>query len=180
MKNSKKEDLIILEIINKNYNPQMFYSYLDSKTENGSDIKNWRYNELAEEIEKYKNIISGEENPIVRNLSNLDQYRDWKHGGEEEGANTEKISQQEDLSEIEVYEYEFPSNNKISINEFFKTPDIKVTVEETSVQTNFLFFSEAIYTIQANPMNWSVNRTFNDFVVLKDSLKKSYPFVVVG
>ena len=180
MKNSKKEDLIILEIVNKNYNPQMFYNYLDSKTEYGSDMKNWRYNELADEIEKYKKIISGDENPIARNNTNLGQYKEWNEYGEGGEPNTEGISQQENLSELDVYEYEFPSNNQISINEFFKTPDIKVTIDESSVKTNFIFFSETYYRVQVSPMGWTVNRTFNDFVLLKDSLKKSYPFVVVS
>lgn len=182
LRDTKKENLVIAEILNKNYNPQMFYSYLQSNTIRGSDLGKWTLSELQAEVERYKCTISGDDDPLVRNTTNLDRYKHTSNpdAQEDEEFIDLKLNMRTEDEKDKSQVYELITHNKILVNEFFKTENVEIEIYNSTEQTSYWFMKEVYFMIQVSPMNWKVNRTFNDFILLKDSLKKTYPFTLVG
>lgn len=185
LKDNRKENLVIAEILNKNYNPQIFYKYLETSTIKGSNLANWTLAELEAEIQRYKSVMSGDDDPVFRNTTNLNMYKNWSstnlNNAEEDYYIEEKLGlRMTSLPNEQTQTYELATSNKLSINEFFKTENIEVEIYDSTEQTSYWFMRETFYMVKVSPMNWKVNRTFGDFMLLKDSLKKSYPFILVS
>ena len=179
---SSKASLVLTEILNKNYNPEMFYRYLESNTLKGSDLGRWNYSELAAEIERYKSLMSGEDDPVFRNTTNLDVYKSWSNSDAVIGTpkgHVEDNAKGDSPAESDEPVYELATSNKLLVSEFFKTEDVEVEIYNSTEQSYFWFMKEIFFTIRVTPMGWKVNRTFNDFVLLRDSLRRSYPFILV-
>lgn len=185
LKDNKKENLVIAEIVNKNYNPQIFYKYLETSTMKGNNLANWTLGELEAEIQRYKAKMSGDDDPVFRNATNLDMYKNWAAttltNGDEEMFIEKKlnITESTPTPKTQANVYELQTTNKLCINEFFKTENIEVEIYDSTEQTSYWFMKEIFYMVKVSPMNWKVNRTFNDFILLRESLKKSYPFIMV-
>lgn len=181
LKDNRKENLIVTEILNKNYNPQMFYKYLESNTIKGSNLANWTYGELEAEIQRYKTVMSGDDDPVFRNTTNLDIYKSWSKTDTPDDDNDfieKKLNSKNSIND-QIQVFELITANKLFINEFFKTENIDVDIYDSTEQTSYWFMKEIFFMVKLSPMNWKVNRTFNDFILLKDSLRKSFPFILV-
>ena len=55
-----KEELIKEEIINKNYDKDLFFKFISEKKENGSDLNNWSILELNLQISNFINLKSND------------------------------------------------------------------------------------------------------------------------
>ena len=158
----------------------MFNKFLRNNSTIGCELSEWRYEELVKAVECYKRMVDGEDNPQIKNTINLDKYKTWQ----EEYSPIDSLDNNSFISVNEkqkpdFQEYELESRNKVKISEFFKTENINIEVYDSTKKKFFLFMKETYYMLRITPMNWQVNRTFSDFVLLRKSLKKSFPFILV-
>ena len=175
----EKEELIRHQIIDANYSIQDFYQFLRNSRPSGEQIGNWTLEELKSKIRTFIEghrgaLPKGEEEHCNVNLS-----RSSTDSQRKECSNPTFHVINEDDHEISDI-YEIDSDNKILLSEFFKMDKISIKVVSITTETSFWFLKSKLYTIRTEPFCWSVNRYFEDFIELRQSLKKTYPLTLVS
>ena len=173
LEQKQKEDLILEDVINKNYNIRIFMNFLKKEKDKGGDLKNWKPKELKKAIKCYKDIVNGKRD-IYDQTNILLQNK-------KEQAQTKKSSKFY-LVDPEEYEeeinYNFEMNNPVKINDFFNNREINFKIEDIK-SYYFYFFKESFYSIKIFEVDWEVNRKINDFYLLRDKLIEKFPFLII-
>ena len=161
----EKQKLIKESILDKQYDKDQFFSYcMKTKPKNGDNLKNW----TLEELKIIINNFIGEQNKYYINAKN---------------DMAEKIK----IEEINIsnnFENNTPSDrNEICCGMLERTilneKEIKSEIKNPrSIEGGFFSNSYILYDIETKVdinTKWIVQRRYNDFIWLRDSLTKFYP-----
>lgn len=95
--NSKKQELLKTEIIDKNLDKDLFLEFCIKKKENGDDLDNWNLDELQQTIQEYKNLDA--ENKIK---SSKDKKKKIIY---------KEIDEDDKLNDVDVQQLKYGVNN---------------------------------------------------------------------
>ena len=169
----EKQNLIKSNIIDKNYDKNLFFSFcMNKQGSKGDDLSNWTIEELKEAINNF--IKEQNDKDILQNLK------------ENENKNIENTINL-DIENIPIPKKE---NNNIPQNiqeikckllekSVLNDKDIKITIRNPiQVETGFFSSNYTLYEIytEINPdSNWTVQRRYSDFIWLRQTLKNYFP-----
>ena len=190
------------EIIDKNYNQIDFINYCLSKKENGDNIDNWALEELPSIVQEF--LKQAENQDEYFNLNNIDN--DHENKDEVENMNIEnEIEEIKNNNLFNNLEKEnIKKENKEADKKVNKTKDKKgkkekvikcrtlektvlnnkniiINIESSKEVSGGLFTKNYIsFTVETQPLGWTVQRRYNDFDSLRKLLLKYYPFQLVA
>ena len=95
--NSKKQELLKTEILDKNLDKDLFLEFCIKKKENGDDLDNWNLDELQQTILEYKNLDA--ENKIK---SSKDKKKKIIY---------KEIDEDDKLNDVDVQQLKYGVNN---------------------------------------------------------------------
>ena len=187
----KNEQLVYNEIIEKEEDIQKFYSFIKPyKEDSEDDINEMEYEELKKIIKKFKEKKN--ENFEIRE-SRLDILSEISENSQEEenfenSKNFSTIFSEKNIISKKTEKtdkknfFEILTKNQLKFSDFFKQNEIKceiVDFTENFQKKIFLTKKKKSFSIKTIPFDWVVERDLEDFVNLKNSLKKSFPFLMV-
>ena len=188
-----KEELIKEEIINKNYDKDLFFQYISEKKENGSDLNNWSILELNLQISNFINLKSNDSQQ-TNNINEEENNKAKISLTETLNINKEMQSNihqqiQSQVENINIYNNNQNSRNKVYAKEIIckkleKTPlndtEIIVKIKNPKISDNKYWEQKYInYEIVTDKMKWLVYRRFSDFDNLRQILVKHFPRLFV-
>ena len=188
-----KEELIKEEIINKNYDKDLFFQYISEKKENGSDLNNWSILELNLQISNFINLKSNDSqqtnniNEEENNKAKISLTETLNINKETQSNIHQQIQSQ--VQNINIYNNNQNSRNKVYAKEIIckkleKTPlndtEIIVKIKNPKISDNKYWEQKYInYEIVTDKMKWLVYRRFSDFDNLRQILVKHFPRLFV-
>ena len=162
----EKQKLIKESILDKQYDKDQFFSYcMKTKPKNGDNLKNW----TLEELKIIINNFIGEQNKYYINAKN-DMAEKIKIEEINISNNMENNNTPKDKYEIPCGVLERTILNDKEIKSEIKNP--------RSIEGGFFSNSYILYDIETKVdinTKWIVQRRYNDFIWLRDSLTKFYP-----
>ena len=172
-----KQSLIKAEILDKNYDKNLFFDFcLAAKPQNGDDLANWSMDELKEVIRRFTEEQE-QKNQIA--LDKEQKIKDQQAQAESIQLNMEQIRS----NKAEEY-HTSPYIKEIQCKKLEKSPinDKKVEIiikNPKPVETGFFTSNYITYEVLTTEVNWGVRRRYSDFVWLRDTLCKFYPRMFV-
>ena len=169
---TEKQNLVKREIIDKNYDKDLFFDFCSTRKTYGDDIKNWTYNELSDVIKEF--VKYQEEKKAIEQEKNQKLLQE-KMRNEEIQRNIEKIRMN---SDHKVYAKEIICKklDKTVLNDKPITCTIK---NPKTTETGFFQSNYITYEIVTLEPEWSVRRRYSDFEWLRNVLVKFYPRLYV-
>ena len=161
----QKQDLLQKEILDKNYDQQLFVNFCLSKKENGDDLNLWTLEELTTIVQEFISIQ--EEN---KNKKTKDQ--DPNEVGKDTLEKMEKMDMNENQKKFKEKIIDCRKLEKNDLN------GKKITIQITSpkgIEAGVFGQSYTVYDIITLPFNWTVQRRYSDFDNLRKLLSKFYP-----
>ena len=98
----KKQNLLKNEIIDKNYDKELFLDFCISKKDNGDDLDNWTLNELIDIINEFKTNMGSNENEKDKFQEKKDKKKGKKNKKEDKDEEV-KV----EVEKIKIYVKEF-------------------------------------------------------------------------
>ena len=190
------------EIIDKNYNQIDFINYCLSKKENGDNIDNWALEELPSIVQEF--IKQAENQDEYFNLNNIDNDHENKDEVENmnieneieeiknnnlfnnlEKENIKKVNKEADKKVNKTKNKKGKKEKVIKCRTLEKTvlnnKNIIINIESSKEVSGGLFTKNYIsFTVETQPLGWTVQRRYNDFDSLRKLLLKYYPFQLVA
>jgi len=172
----EKQNLIKSEIIDKNYDKNLFFSYcMNIEGSKGDNLSNWSIEELKKVIESF--IKEENEKISIKNIK------------ENEYKKNENL-----VESIELNMQSIPPPVKINNNNFHNIQEIKCKLLEKSIlndknikitiknpkviETGFFSSNYILYEINTEitpELNWTVFRRYSDFILLRQVLRNYFP-----
>lgn len=196
IENNSKLNLIKREITNKNYARKDFMNYCLLKKNNGDNIDNWTLDELSSLVHEFQqnNIpqeeiendnCNGEKEMEEDFFENENENEDIKTTNlcfEEEANN--KINEALDLTNAEKHKIRYKKGRTEKIikcqtleKTILNDKNIVINIKNPKEINGGIFSSNYIlYSVETQPMGWSVQRRYSDFDLLRKLLLKYYPF----
>lgn len=187
----KNEQLVFNEIVEQDEDIQKFYSFIKPyKEDSEDDINEMEYNELKKVIKKFKDSKKNDEMIRESKLDILSDISEEEIDNLENFENTEKkfstIFSEKHLKKKGDWKngdfFEIVTKNQLKFSTFFSEDDIKCEIVDFTENVEKGIFYEKkkkSFSIKTNPFDWVVERDLEDFVNLKNSLKNSFPFLIV-
>ena len=190
------------EIIDKNYNQIDFINFCLSKKENGDNIDNWTLEELPSIVQEF--VKQAENQDDYFNLNNIDNDNENRDEVENmnieneleeikknnlfnnlEKENIKKESKEADKKVIKTKDKKGKKEKVIKCRTLEKTvlnnKNIIINIEDSKEISGGLFTKNYIsYTVETQPLGWTVQRRYNDFDSLRKLIIKYYPFHIVA
>lgn len=165
---NRKKNLLQKKIINGGYNKDQFIDFCTSRKPLADDLSLWTYQELIQVVNDF--ISYHKEEVLKRNQE--------KEGGIKKGQLNDRINEfnsslsdknitQKNITQIEGKKVEKSLLNGKNINIILKNPRV---VETSIFKSNYI-----VYEVETETTQWKVERRYNDFIWLRDTLKKLYP-----
>ncbi|CAD8173000.1 unnamed protein product [Paramecium octaurelia] len=185
----QKEMLLKTEILDKGYDPERFINYMELQKENGGqDIDMWTYQELILAITQFQQLsqpqldqqfqafVSDRKSDIEdKKLSYVDQHQ--------ENQNSTFVNQQKEQEPLPNKDMNIKSDQ--SQIHLCKVQDKKLILQSNEINVYITKYqripggiftsSYYSYTVQTDPLGWTVSRRYSDFLWLRDLLCKIYP-----
>lgn len=180
-----KRDLLQQEIVNRNYNKDLFIDFCISRKPYGDDLSRWTYEELSK---------------VVKEYVTLHQEEDAKDLSKKQYEETIRKTTQEIQSQINQMSLPPPSENlnpsqnsstsspvhitnrkeidckKLSKSVLNDNSNIKIILRSPkAVQTSIFQSDYILYEVFTSGKDWLVFRRYNDFLWLRNTLKKIHP-----
>ena len=168
-----KQTLIKKEIIDKNYDKNLFFDYcLSSKPQHGDNLNNWTISDLNEVI---TNFIT-EQNKIKEELLQKEQIKLSNQAKTENiKLNMEQI-QSNKAEEYHSSPYIKEIKCKVLEKSILNDKQISITVQNPKhIENGFFSSNYIVYEVKTMPVNWGVTRRYSDFLWLRATLCKIYP-----
>ena len=184
-------------ILDENYND--FINFCLSKKEDGDNINNWTLEEiksLVQEFNKNINLLKEKEEININNIDN-ENKNNLEEKEVDEALNIE--NEIEEMKKNDLCEEDKDKENNIKKDKnkikkkdknekIIKCVKLEKTIlnNEENITINInnpkeivggLFSQNYIlYTVETNPINWVVQRKYEDFCLLRETLIKHFPF----
>ena len=167
-------------ILDQNYND--FISFCLSKKEGGDKINNWSFEEIKSLVHEFnKNIKNNLEEKDDETLNIENEIEEMKKNDllfEEDRDKDKENNFKKDKNKIikrgkKEKIIKCVKLEKTILNE----EDITININNTKEINGGLFSQNYIlYTIETQPINWEVQRKYEDFCLLREILIKHFPF----
>ena len=180
MKKSTNEEIIFKEIIENDYNIENFYSFLEQYRKSPKKDINEMSNSLIKRVitnfiekEERENYLKSSEilSETISDLSEI-EMEELKNG-------ISTIFEKKDSNEI----IDIISENQLNFNDFFKVENVKCEItdlkEKNLKKSFFKKKKQKVFSILTKPLDFKVERDFDDFLLLRKSLLKTYPFLLI-
>ncbi|CAD8067055.1 unnamed protein product [Paramecium primaurelia] len=185
----QKEILLKTEIIDKGYDTEKFISFMEQQKENGGqDIDMWTYQELIQAIASFQQLSSQQlDQQFQANFSdrksdiedkNLQYVVQQQENSQQKIENQNKEQEQLLNSELNI----ISNQSKIHLckvqdkKQILKSDEINVFITKYQRISGGIFTSSYYsYTVQTDPIGWTVQRRYSDFLWLRELLCKIYP-----
>lgn len=173
----EKQNLIKTQIIDKNYDKNLFFNFcLTSKPQNGDNLGNWSMQELQEVIDQF---ISEQSEIQQVALDKEQKIKEAQAQAESIQLNMEQIR----TNKAEEYHTSpYIKEIKCKLLEKSKISDKKVEIiirNPKPVETGFFSSNYITYEVVTTDVDWAVRRRYSDFVWLRATLCKFYPRMFV-
>ena len=194
-----KQQYLMTEIVDKNYDQNKFVSFCLTKKENGDDLLLWTMDELKELVKEFQEKEKAEQTPtttVTEEVLDANPANSLNAQPEEEIEKNQKTyetpiqkkvdekkviqappqEQKKDEPEV-VLEIQCRKLEKTELND----KEIKVKIQNPEEAAGGLFTSKyVLYEVVTNvPENWVVKRRYNDFLWLRQAMVKYNPGQVV-
>ena len=175
----QKQELLQTEIIDKNLDKTSFINFCLSKKENGDDLSNWTLSELQAIV---KEFVDSQQQVHPQSSETQNQTsRQNPQNPQEEEINKENLEKMEKFNADEAKNFK---EKVIDCRKLEKTQlndqNITVEVKNPTEKSGGMFGKSFIlYDVITSPMNWSVQRRFSDFDMLRQIIVKYYPSYLV-
>ena len=183
----EKQEIIKKAIIDKNYDRNLFFSFCMSRKSSGADdLSNWSKEELNIAINDF---IKEQDLKKSQEFKEIEEFNQRKMMAQ----NIQLNLQQFNPSQIPYQSHPQIQYNKSNMNEqieiicgilpktIFNDKEIKVEIKNPKpIETGFFTSNYIVYeietSIEKDNTKWLVQRRYNDFLWLRDMLKKFYPY----
>ena len=175
----QKQELLQREIIDKNLDKTSFINFCLSKKENGDDLSNWTLSDLEAVV---KEFVEQQQQPQAQPTEIHEQIPSQNaQNPQEEEINKESVEKLEKFSADDAKNFK---EKVIECRKLEKTDlndkEIKVEIKNPTEKSGGMFGKAFIlYDVITTPQNWTVQRRFSDFDMLRQILVKYYPSYLV-
>jgi hypothetical protein len=134
----EKQNYLVNEIMNQNYDTEKFSEYMSSLKENGTDLNNWTFEELKNVVTSFKNQVKlgelNDENNLEKEVENvknsfilqLSKNENDNNDNDNEFGSLENVMSDLNKDENDKKNNIFAEFEIIDESEFHKTPSKEI------------------------------------------------------